>query len=42
MDKNYEQPVLEVADVCDEDVIITSVVNSDGTINPEPDDLFNF
>lgn len=33
MDKNYEQPVLEVADVCDEDVIITS------EINPEPDDF---
>lgn len=36
MDKIYEQPVLEVADVCDEDVITTS---DDGTINLEPDDL---
>lgn len=34
MEKNYEQPVLEVADVCDEDVITAS-----DEINPEPDDF---
>lgn len=38
MEKNYEQPVLEVADVCDEDVITAS----DDEINLEPDDFFNF